>query len=365
MEKLMILHLIVDGETYQTVSVEKGEPVLVSPPPEKEGYTFVRWEGLPERGIAGKEVKATAHYTKNEYEVTFKLDGEIVSSEKLPYASVIALPAVSGGADWGEFPKNVPAFDVVIEGRTEPDTYSLTMLVDGEVFGSYNFLAGADLTKLPVPQKAGHDFSGWNKKYKVMPHSNLTIRGSYKPHKHTLSFVIGDEMEFTKQVEFGTPINFFGLPKREDYTFVGWEGVPDTMPDHDLIFEGNFELNKRTLRFVLDGQTIFESRMDVGTPIKPPDTPNREGYMFSGWRGLPKTMPDADYTAEGKYYLRKYKLTFVVDGKAIEKRQVSFGAPVEKAVAPEKVGFRFDGWENMPVSMPAEDVTVVGSYTEL
>ena len=97
MEKLMILHLVVDGEVYQTVSVEKGEPVLVSPPPEKEGYTFERWDGLPERGIAGKEVKATALYTKNEYEVTFKLDGEIVSSEKLPYASVIALPAVSGG----------------------------------------------------------------------------------------------------------------------------------------------------------------------------------------------------------------------------------------------------------------------------
>ena len=71
MEKLMILHLIVDGERYQTVSVEKGEPVLVSPPPEKEGYTFVRWEGLPERGIAGKEVKATALYTKNEYEVSY------------------------------------------------------------------------------------------------------------------------------------------------------------------------------------------------------------------------------------------------------------------------------------------------------
>ena len=365
MEKLMKLHLVVDGAIYQTVSVEKGEPVLASPPPEREGYSFVKWEGLPERGIAGKEVTATALYTKNEYEVTFKLDGKVISSEKLPYGSVIALPAVSGGADWGEFPKTVPASDIVIEGQTEPDTYSLTMIVDGEVFASYNFVAGADLTKLPTPQKVGYDFSGWNKKYKVMPHSNLTVRGSYKPHKHTLSFVIDGEMEFTKTTEYGAPIRSRGMPTRDDHTFIGWESGPDTMHDHDLIFTGKFELNKRTLRFMLDGQLIFESRLDVGTPIKPPETPIREGYMFSGWRGLPKAMPDTDYTAEGKYYLRKYKLSFVIDGEVVEKRQVPFGAPVEKAVAPEKEGYRFSGWSDMPVSMPAEEVVVIGNYVEL
>lgn len=362
MEKMMKLNFIVDGEIYQSVSVEKGEQVIAIDPPAKEGYRFVRWDGLPDTGAGGKEVSAVAVYEAELYEVTVILDDNTLSSEKLPFGAPITLP--QGEYEWTDACDTVPAHDLVIRGSSEPATYTLTMLVDGELFGSYRFPAGADLTGLPTPEKIGHDFSGWNKKYKVMPHSNLTVKGRYKPHRHTLSFVIEDEMEFTKKVDFGTPIRALGNPLRENFSFSGWGDIPATMPDHDLIFKGRFSLNARQLRFVLDGQLIYESTLDVGAPIKAPETPVREGYMFSGWRGLPKTMPDRDFTAEGKYYLRKYKLVYMVDGEVYEKQQIPFGAPVEKLRAPEKEGFRFSGWSDIPASMPAEDVVVTGFFTE-
>ena len=136
------------------------------------------------------------------------------------------------------------------------------------------------------------------------------------------------------------------------------------MPDHDLVFTGKFEINTHVLRFILDGRLIYESTLDVGTPIKAPETPQREGYMFSGWRGLPKTMPDEDYTAEGRYYLRKFKIVYMLDGEEYGRDTLAFGAPITALPAPEKEGMHFSGWSEIPVTMPAEDLVVSGSFSE-
>lgn len=366
MEKSMKLIFRADGTVFQTATVEKGERVMAIDPPEKEGYRFVEWRGLPSKSIPGREVTVDAVYEPQEYNAVFKVDGKEISSFRVRFGDPVAAPVTDAEkqpdfSGWKGIPETMPAHDILVTATTVPVTYSLTMLVGDEVFGSYQFPAGADLTGLPTPQKPGHDFSGWNKNYKKMPHSNLTVRGTYKPHRHTLTYVIEDEMNFVRKMDFGAPIRPLVDPVRPNYTFSGWGDAPETMPDHDLTFTGRFTLNTRTLRFVLDDQLIYESVLHVGDPIKPPKITTREGYMFSGWRGLPKAMPDEDYTAEGRHYLRKYKLTYLLDGKVYKKESLTFGAPVERLPAPEGDG-RFSGWSDIPTTMPAADVEIVGSF---
>ncbi|MBR5044270.1 MAG: InlB B-repeat-containing protein, partial [Clostridia bacterium] len=101
-----------------------------------------------------------------------------------------------------------------------------------------------------------------------------------------------------------------------------------------------------------------------GTPITPPEVPVKEGYVFSGWRNLPKTMPDEEVRAEGRYYLRRYRVICEADGEEVDRVQVLYGAEPVLPDAPEKEGFRFDGWDGVPKTMPAQDVTVTAKYVE-
>jgi hypothetical protein len=59
----------------------------------------------------------------------------------------------------------------------------------------------------------------------------------------------------------------------------------------------------------------------------------------------------------------KYKLFYYIDGKEFRSDSIAYGAKIETPQAPEKEGHTFNGWENVPETMPANDIVVVGSYT--
>ena len=367
MEPLMTLRFRVDGEIYQTVSVEKGELIMPIDAPAKEGHRFVRWDNLPEKSVAGKEATVDAVYEKLSYSVTFVLDGETLSQTTVAYGDPIAAPVAPEQKGrvflgWKNMPESMPASDLRIEGETEPELFTFTFMVDDEVYAVREFAAGAAVEGVEEPHKEGYDFSGWNKNYKKMPHSNLTVRGYLTPHIHSLVFEIDGEMKFRRSLPYGAEVRQIGIPTRPNHSFVGWENVPATMPDEDLEFHGNFVINQRTLRFMLDDRLIFETVLHAGAPVKAPEVEQKEGFMFSGWRGLPKKMPDCDYTAEGKYYPKKFKVSYTVDGEEVASQSVAFGAPIPPVDQPQKDGKTFSGWQNLPETMPADDIVVVAEF---
>ena len=48
--------------------------------------------------------------------------------------------------------------------------------------------------------------------------------------------------------------------------------------------------------------------------------------------------------------------------KEVDRVQVLYGAAPVLPDAPAKRGYRFDGWEGVPETMPAQDVTVTARY---
>ena len=58
------LTYIIDGEVYKTVDVSEGQTITPEQAPEKAGYTFSGWEGLPEK-MPDHDITVTAIYTKN------------------------------------------------------------------------------------------------------------------------------------------------------------------------------------------------------------------------------------------------------------------------------------------------------------
>jgi hypothetical protein len=72
------------------------------------------------------------------------------------------------------------------------------------------------------------------------------------------------------------------------------------MPAHDVIVTGTFIVNQYTITYMIDDEVYQTESVDYGSTITPPEAPEREGYTFE-WTDVPETMPAHDITIVGSY----------------------------------------------------------------
>ncbi len=127
-----------------------------------------------------------------------------------------------------------------------------------------------------------------------------------------------------------------------------------------------------TITYIVDGEEYAKDTYVAGAAIVLPEAPSKEGFTFVGWDEFPAdgVMPESDVTVEAVFEeipVAKYTVTYVIDGETVGTQEYEEGATITAAEAPSKEGFTFDGWTGLPadMKMPAEDITVTGSYTEV
>ncbi len=83
----------------------------------------------------------------------------------------------------------------------------------------------------------------------------------------------------------------------------------------------------------------------------------RDAYLAaSPWNKFKEILSGAD---------TKYTLTYKVDGEVYKTYDLLEGAVITPEPAPTKEGYDFSGWSTIPATMPAEDVTITGTFTLL
>ena len=117
------------------------------------------------------------------------------------------------------------------------------------------------------------------------------------------------------------------------------------------------------LLYQVDGVDYKSYDIEYGATIIPEAEPTKEGYTFSGWSEIPATMPAHDVTVIGTFSINKYKLTYTVDGEVYKTYDIEYGATIIPEAEPTKEGYIFSGWSEIPKTMPAHDVTVTGTFT--
>jgi len=68
--------------------------------------------------------------------------------------------------------------------------YSLTYMVDGEVYKTMSVAYGATITPEPSPTRKGMAFSGWGDVPETMPAHDVTLRGSFSRMKKTAEGIV-------------------------------------------------------------------------------------------------------------------------------------------------------------------------------
>jgi len=360
----------VDGVEYKAFDVDYGSSITAEAVPEKEGHTFSGWEGLPET-MPAHDVTVSGTFSINSYNAVFKIGEDVIETKTVVFGQPVTAPEAPAKeghtfAGWQNVPETMPAHDVEILGSYTVNQYKLTYTVDGATYKEYSIDYGTSITAEAVPEKEGHTFSGWEGLPETMPAHDVTVSGTFSINSYNAVFKIGEDVIETKTVVFGQPVTAPEAPAKEGHTFAGWQNIPETMPAHDVEILGSYTVNQYKLTYTVDGATYKEYSIDYGTSITAEAIPEKEGHTFSGWEGLPETMPAHDVTVYGTFVVNKYKLTLYLNNEVYSSEDVEYGMNLEinDPVVPE--GNKFDGWtDEIPETMPAHDLDIHGTYSEI
>ena len=357
---------IVDGVEYHRASVEYGSVITLIPAPVKEGHTFSGWSVVPETMPAG-DITVSGSFTVNSYTIIYYVDGEEFYKESIPFGesvSTIEAPQKEGYtfSGWSEIPATMPAKDVTVNGGFSINTYIATFMVDGEEYCRVNVVYGEEIILVDTPTKEGHTFSGWSEVPTTMPAKDITINGSFSINSYIVTYVVDGEVYKTESITYGSKLTPIAVPVKEGHTFSGWGGVPNTMPAKDVTINGTFTINTYTITYMVDGEVYQTMIVTYGEAITLIDNPSKEGYTFSGWLDAPERMPAKDVTINGRFVTNGYTVTYLLDGEVYKTFQVEYGSKIPVVEEPAKEGYTFGGWSEVPSTMPAKDVTISGTF---
>lgn len=152
-------------------------------------------------------------------------------------------------------------------------------------------------------------FEGWSIPLGGVPiYENVTLTPEFSrlgepPYIESAKLVFKDsltsEIYYEKNVLMGTSIKEIAdkiTPKKDGYTFIGWDNDVNVKADKDMTFTALWKKNeskKYTVMFLKDenGEIFYQKEVSENTVATPPkETPEKDGYVFIKWS------PDIDTT---------------------------------------------------------------------
>lgn len=333
--------------------------------PANTSFMYVS-SNCPSELTAITEAEYNQILANHKYTITYMLDGQVYKTEQLKAGQTITAetPAREGYSfsGWNGLPSVMPAKDITVTGSFTPNNYNITYVLEGSVYKVVSVPCGSAIVPLEMT-KEGYAFSGWDGLPATMPAHDITVTGSFSIGSYKLIYMIDGNVYQTQTLKYGDAVTPLANPVRDGYTFNGWSTIPATMPGHDVTITGSFTALVYTIQFMADGQLIQQQQIPCGQSITPPTAPEKEGYTFKEWGGLPAVMPAGNLTVTAVYDPKMYTLTYMVDGVVYETVQVPCGSVISPLAYPVKEGYKFSGWADIPAKMPAKDITVKGTFS--
>ena len=277
------------------------------------------------------------------------------------------------------------------------NSYTLKYVVDGVTYQTYQIQEGATITPEAMPTKEGYTFSGWSEIPQIMPSMDVTVTGSFIVNKYKLTYQV-DGVEYKSyDIEYGATITPEAYPTKDGYTFSGWSEIPKIMPAKDVTVVGTFTkdepvINTYTLTLTASGNgtATFNNTtakndlktftLNEGTSATIAFTPD-SGYRIKSVKvnsvDVTSSVSNNSYivsnikantTVEVEFEaipVNTYVITYVVDGETYKTYEIEEGAVITPEAEPSKDGYTFSGWSEIPATMPANDVTITGTFTKM
>ena len=248
--------------------------------------------------------------------------------------------------------------------------------VHTDTYKTYSIAEGAAITPEPAPYKRGGTFMGWTNLPAYMPDHDVTVTGTFSglvKNSITITYYVDGVVHTTQTYTPGDTVTAPQNPTQSGKVFSGWIGVPNVAPSYNMEVQGYFydaeqQSTLVTITYVVDNQTYKTYKLQPGAALPEEPAPIKTGYTFSGWTPVLTVVPNVDTTISG---------TFTQDQAAAEKYDLKFYlkdpselhstlyaqfrlAAGEEIVAPACDVEGFEGWQNVPQVMPAQNLNIYG-----
>ena len=251
--------------------------------------------------------------------------------------------------------------------RSRVKHYTMEYIVDGETYAVEQIEPGDSIIAPTEPVKEGYTFSGWSEIPATMPTNDVKVTGSFVINSYLIMYMANDTVYHTDSVMYNAEVVVpETVPFKKGHTFMEWSEVPDSMPAHDVTVSAIFTVNRYKVSYVLEGEAWMTDSIAYGVAVSTFEAPAKEGYLFNGWTEVPETMPSHDIVLYGSYRINtdlKYDLVYMVDGEEYKRVTLTFCDTITLEPVPTREGHTFSGWSEVPDIMPLYDVTVAGSFS--
>ena len=355
----------VNGEEYTAQTYEFGAVVSAPEYTVPEGHTFSGWN-IPET-MPAENLVLDAALTVNSYSITYTINGEEYTAQTYEFGAVVSAPeyTVPEGhtfSGWN-IPETMPAENLVLDAALTVNSYSITYTINGEEYTAQTYEFGAVVSAPEYTVPEGHTFSGWNIP-ETMPAENLVLDAALTVNEYTVTYNINGEIYAIQVYAYGEEVFAPAYEVPEHFTFSGWD-TPATMPAENIVLDATLvEDGKYTVSFMVDGETYFTFTGYEGDVITVPENPEKLGYTFDAWDGMPEdgVLPAANITVTAVWSVNTYTITYTVNGKGYSVQTYEYGAAIITPAYDVPEGYTFSGWD-IPETMPAEDLVVDATCT--
>ena len=346
---------VVLTQDYQTA--------ITSPVPERTGYTFAGWDQDVPANMPAENITLTAKWNINKYTVTFKLgngEKDVVLTQDYQTTIISPVPERTGYtfAGWDkEVLDKVPAEDLVYTAKWNINKYTVTFKLEN---GEKDVVLTQDYQTAitaPVPERVGYTFAGWDKDVlDKVPAEDLVYTAKWNINKYTVTFKLENgEEDVVLTQDYQTTITA-PVPERTGYTFAGWDkDVAEKVPAEDLVYTATWTINSYKLIVNID-DVVEETEYDYNEVIVKPLDPEKEGYTFAGWdKEIPTNMPAENLEISATWKTIKYKISYDLVGGAIYEGTL-YPAEAEKEF---EIGYYYTSGGTLTADIVVSDISIL------
>ena len=307
-----------DGTVLSAQSVAHGSAAIEPTAPEREGYAFIGWD--KDFSNVTEDMTVTAQYSANSYSITYTINGEEYTAQTYEFGAAVSAPeyTVPEGhtfSGW-DIPETMPAENLVLDAALTVNSYSITYTINGEEYTAQTYEFGAVVSAPEYTVPEGHTFSGWDIP-ETMPAENLVLDAALTVNEYSVTYNINGEIYAIQVYAYGEEVFAPAYDVPDHFTFSGWD-TPATMPAENIVLDATLvEDGKYTVSFMVDGETYFTFTGYEGDAITVPENPEKLGYTFDAWDGMPEggVLPAANITVTAVWSVNTYTITYTVNGE--------------------------------------------------
>jgi uncharacterized repeat protein (TIGR02543 family) len=179
----------------------------------------------------------------------------------------------------------------------------------------------------------------------------------------------------TIDVTHGSTYGTLPVTSMEGYTFDGWytalsggteiESSSIVSITSDITLYAIWTVNDYIVTYTVNGSIYTAQIYDYGDTITAATYVPATGYDFSGWSSIPSTMPAYNITVSGTTSQIDYTVTYTVDGFLYTTQTYNYRDTITAATYVPATGYDFSGWSSIPSTMPAYNITVSGITSQI